>query len=376
MKPGSPPLIAHVVHRLDYGGLENGLVNIVNRLPADDFRHALIALTSATAFADRLRRDDVEVFAIGKQPGKDLGAYGRLFSLLRRLRPSVLHTRNIGTLDCALVGRAAGVRAVVHGEHGWDVQDPDGTNRKYRRARRVIGRLVNRFVTVSPDLYAWLIDRVGIPRAKVRYICNGVDTDRFRAVTADAPTAAAGSTVTVGCVTRFEAIKDPLNLIGAFELARPRAAAAGVDLRLVMLGDGTLHAEALARLEQAGCAPFASLPGASDSVADEMRRFDIYALGSRREGISNTILEAMASGLPIVATRTGGNVELVTPGESGALVPTENSAALADAILAYALDAGLRAQHGANARRSTVERFSLDRMVAEYADLYGEIIKN
>ena len=124
------PLIAHVVYRFDYGGLENGIVNLINATQGESFRHCVIALTEATDFRKRLQAPEVAVYEIGKKPGKDFGSYIRLYRLLRRLGPKILHTRNIGTLDCAVVGRLAGVSECIHGEHGWDVHDPDGRNRK------------------------------------------------------------------------------------------------------------------------------------------------------------------------------------------------------------------------------------------------------
>src|SRR5690606_27113430 len=155
-------MIVHIVHRFDYGGLENGVVNVINETSGLGLRHAVVTLTEATDFSRRLL-GDVSVYAIGKRPGKDLRAYMRLFRLLRELRPAVVHTRNVGTIDCSLIAFLAGVPARVHGEHGWDVYDPDGTNPKYQRIRRIFGRFVNRFVTVSEDLCNWLVSNVGLP---------------------------------------------------------------------------------------------------------------------------------------------------------------------------------------------------------------------
>lgn len=374
------PLVAHIVFRLDVGGLENGVVNLINRLPVDEVRHAVIALTEATDFAKRIRRPDVPIHALQKRPGKDLSAYLRLYRLLRQLSPDIVHTRNLGTLDCQAVAALAGIRLRIHGEHGWDIHDPDGANRRYRALRRGLNPLIHRFVTVSRDLERYLVETVGIPARKVQRICNGVDTQRFHpkrapaprvlAASAEAPGAAAP--LVVGSVTRFEPIKDPLNLVRAFIAAR-RALSGRLgapDLRLVILGDGPLRPAALEALRAAGETASTDLPGACDDVATRLREWDVYALGSRREGISNTVLEAMASGLPIVATATGGNLELLEDGTSGTLVPPENPEALARALVTYALDPALRQRHAAAARARVERHYSLDGMIAAYRDLY------
>jgi sugar transferase (PEP-CTERM/EpsH1 system associated) len=369
----SRPLIAHLVFRLDYGGLENGVVNLINGLPQHLFRHTVIALTEASDFRRRIQRSDVAVHAVEKRPGKDPGAYLRLFRLIRSLRPAVLHTRNLGTLEGALIGRLAGARRSIHGEHGWDIYDPDGTNRKYRLLRRAMNPAVNAFVTVSEELRRWLIERVGISATKVTRICNGVDVDRFQmrndAARAQLPPERfpAGATI-VGSVTRFSEIKDPLNLVRAFIEAR--RAPQGQGLRLLMLGDGPLRAPAEQLLEQAGQGGAAWLPGSRDDVAALMGAMDVFVLGSRREGISNTVLEAMASGLPVIVSAVGGNLELVRHDETGMLVPPGDAAAIAAALLDYAARPARRLEHGTLARARAEREYSLRRMLADYERLY------
>ncbi|MBS0366434.1 MAG: TIGR03088 family PEP-CTERM/XrtA system glycosyltransferase [Proteobacteria bacterium] len=367
------PLIAHVLFRLDYGGLENGVVNLINSLPPQSWRHAVIALTEATAFRERIRPADVGVYELHKRPGNDPRALLRLYRLLRTLRPALVHTRNLPAIEAALIARLAGVPRRIHGEHGWDVYDPQGMSVRYRALRRAISPAINRFVAVSGEIEQWLTSRVGIGPSRVTRICNGVDTDRFHPratarATGAIPGAAPGEVV-VGSVTRFSAIKDPLNLVRAFVLARrdPR----GQALRLVMLGDGALRSEALQLLRQAGQTQQAWLPGSRDDVAQILPGLDIFALTSIREGISNTVLEAMASGLPVVASATGGNLELVQDGITGRLVACADPQALAEVLLQYAADPQLRAAHGAAARRRAVEQYSLRRMIADYAGMYA-----
>ena len=371
------PLIVHIVFRFDYGGLENGVVNVVNGLQHDEFRHAIVALTETTDFSRRLE-GGVPVYALGKRPGKDPATYVRLFRLLRKLRPVVVHTRNIGTLDCAFIAFLAGVPVRIHGEHGWDVADPDGMNRKYRLLRRAASHFVRTFVAVSEDLCRWLTNVVDIPTRKVVWICNGVDTARFRpgdSSKRSGPSAElfGADSVVVGSVTRFAPIKDPLNLVEAFLRVRAVAGEDGRKLRLVMIGDGELHATATACLEQARASEVAWLPGSRNDIPQLLRGMDLFVLGSLREGISNTVLEAMASGLPVVATATGGNPELVSA-DTGSLVPPGDRAALAAAISVYARDADLRALHGRNARERAVSQYSIAAMVAGYRDLYRRAI--
>jgi sugar transferase (PEP-CTERM/EpsH1 system associated) len=372
------PLIVHIVVRFDYGGLENGVVNVVNGLDQAKYRQAVIALTEATSFRRRLR-GDIPVYALGKRDGKDPAAYLRLFRLLRELKPTAVHSRNIGTLDCVPVAFLAGVPFRIHGEHGWDVYDPQGTRRKYRFLRRSLSHLVHTFVTVSDELRQWLIRTVGIPAAKVVRICNGVDTDKFRpreGVDLNTPLPigmCSDGVAVVGSVTRFAAIKDPLNLVNAF-VGLHATPDLGPLLRLVMVGDGELRASALMKLEAAGAATSAWLPGSRDDIPELLRSMDVFVLGSLREGISNTVLEAMASGLPVIATQTGGNGELVEAGRTGALVPPGDTDALADAIRRYAADPQLRAHHGKQARERAVQQFSIAGMVDNYRRLYDELL--
>jgi glycosyltransferase involved in cell wall biosynthesis len=147
-------------------------------------------------------------------------------------------------------------------------------------------------------------------------------------------------------------------------------------LRLVIVGDGALRAEIESLLAGAGIRDLAWLAGARDDVPELLRSLDLFVLPSRAEGISNTILEAMACGLPVVATAVGGNAELVVDGETGRLVPAGDPAALAAAIRAYLDDPGLLDAHGAAGRRRVEERFDLDAMVAAYLAVYDAVLND
>jgi sugar transferase (PEP-CTERM/EpsH1 system associated) len=374
------PLIVHVIHRFGVGGLENGLVNLINHLPPTQFSHAIVCLTESTSFRQRIRRPDVEVYALGKRSGKDLLAYWRLFRLLRRLRPDIVHTRNLATLDCQFVAALAGVPGRVHGEHGWDVYDLHGTNRRYRIMRRMVGRIAHRFVTMSRHLEQWLVKDVGIDAQQVTQLYSGVDAGKFsprsggRAAMLPDNFADDGSFI-IGTAGRLDPVKDPLNLVRGFAALAGGDTSARARARLVYIGDGALRAQLEAEATRLGVREACWFAGSRDDVAQLLRAFDLFVLPSLNEGISNTILEAMASGLPVVATQVGGNAELVEEGVTGSLCAPASPEALADAMRPYLADPALGTRQGAAARARVMQRFSMERMVQQYTDIYSQVFK-
>lgn len=368
-----PPLVVHLIYRLDIGGLETLLVDTINRMPAQRYRHAVVCLTDYTDFAQRITRPGVELFALHKAPGLGLGTHLALLRLLRRLKPAILHTYNIGTLEYAAVALLAGVPVRVHAEHGRDAGDPNGTNRKHNLLRRLLVPVVDRYVPVSQDLRAWLRDVVGIPDAKNQFIGNGVDTTRFHAGPAEGdPVEAwqAPGAFVVGTVGRLQDVKHQACLVDAFAILCRQLPLERARLRLVLVGDGPLRAQLAARIAAAGLQDVATLAGPRSDVAPVMRSFSLFALPSIAEGTPVTLLEAMASGLPVVASNVGGIPDLVQDGATGALVPANDAQALAAALAAYVGDADLARRHGAAGRARVEQRYSIDAMLAGYLALY------
>ncbi|PKO45810.1 MAG: sugar transferase [Betaproteobacteria bacterium HGW-Betaproteobacteria-4] len=368
------PLVAHIMHRFDTGGLENGVVNLINHMPADAYRHAVIALTEITDFKKRIQRPDVQFFALNKPPGHVLWIYPQLYRLFRQLQPAIVHTRNLAALEVAVPAWAAGVPARIHGEHGRDVGDFDGTNKKCQWIRRLYSPFVKHYIALSQDLAHYLTQPVGIGAKRVTQIYNGVDAARFHPATQrqdipGSPFNKAGLWL-VGTAGRMQTVKDQTNLAHAFVAAIQTEPSLRERLRLIMVGEGPLRNESLAILEAAGLAELAWLPGERNDIPDIMRGLDCFVLPSLGEGISNTILEAMASGLPIIATAVGGNPELVLEGYTGHLVPAADPASLARTIAKLA-KAPEKAHAMGNAGRKRIEsQFSMTAMVNSYLQVY------
>ncbi len=371
---GPPPLIVHVIYALGTGGLENGLINIINRCPPGRYRHAIICLTESSPFAGRLTTPDVSVHELRKRAGHDWGMYWRLWRLLRRLRPAVVHTRNLAALETQILGLVMPGVKRVHGEHGRDVSDLHGTNPTYRRLRRGLNPLIHRFICVSQDLHRWLVGDVRIPAGKVTQIYNGVDLARFDLRGEHSDLTPSGAPQVIGTVGRLATVKGQAQIIRALAHIFAQHPQRRQQLRCIVVGDGperaALEAEAFAR----GVADAVEFRGDRSDIPQQLAQMDVFVLPSLNEGISNTILEAMASGLPVVATDTGGNPELVQAGVTGTLVPVGDAEALGEAILELLDDPAKRQEYGAAAKRRIQREFDWNTTVLAYLGVYDAVL--
>lgn len=372
------PLVAHVMYRFDTGGLENGIVNLINHMPADAYRHAVIALTEVTDFRKRIQRDDVEFISLNKAPGHGIWLFPKLFRLFRKLRPAVVHSRNLAALEVLLPAWAAGVPVRIHGEHGRDVGDLDGSNVTYQRVRRFYRPFVSYYLALSRDLAQYLVHAIRVPEEKVLQVYNGVDSNRFHSGIPDS--AVPGCPFPrpafwiVGTVGRMQTVKDQPTLARAFIRALQLDPALKQRLRLVLVGDGPLREECRQLLADAGIADLAWLPGERSDIPEVMRGLDCFVLPSLAEGISNTILEAMASSLPVIATAVGGNADLVEAGATGEIVPAADPESMAHQIVRLANSPELARQMGSAGRAAVERKFSMEAMVAAYRGTYDRLL--
>lgn len=378
MTQDSRPLVAHVMYRFDTGGLENGVVNLINHMPGDRYRHAVIALTEVTDFRQRIRRDDVQFISLHKPPGQTLWIFPQLYRLFRQLRPAIVHSRNLAALEVQLPAWAAGVPVRIHGEHGRDIGDLDGSNRTYQWVRRFYRPFVSYYLALSRDLAEYLNGIIRVPQNKMLQVYNGVDTQRFQPGPPEQ--AIPGCPFRrpehwlIGTVGRMQSVKDQLTLARAFVRALEVAPELKPRLRLLLIGDGPLREQCRQILGQAGLGEHAWLPGERGDIPEVMRGLDCFVLPSLAEGISNTILEAMASGLPVIATDVGGNRDLVDDGRTGTILPAADPDAMARAILELALGDGLARDMGRAGRETVERRFSMNAMVTTYQNTYDNLL--
>ncbi len=389
----APALIAHIVFSFDIGGLENGVVNLINHSNSRQFRHVIICLTQYNQdFFNKITHTDVQIFALDKKPGHDFPLFFRLYKLLKQVKPDIVHTRNMATLECQLPAFIAGVKARIHGEHGWDMADLSGANKKYQILRKLFVPLVKQYIALSKEGYNYLHDTIGIEKNKINHIYNGVDISRFYRDTAmlshDHVLAQQNllpenfihdEVLVFATVGRMAEVKNQLFLLRAFLELLLKYPQLRDRIRLLVVGDGILMKPAVKLIDdfcqQQQCTnEWIFLNGESHHVDAMMRLMDVFILPSLAEGISNTILEAMASSLPVIATDVGGNAELVNENETGFIIPVNDVSVLSASMKKYIDDPLLIEQHGRAGRKRIENCFSLTAMVSHYETIYQKVL--
>jgi glycosyltransferase involved in cell wall biosynthesis len=351
--------VAHVAFGLDVGGQEKLLVEFARCANRAHFDLQFISLGLRGMLADDIEALDWPVTALGVPSGLRPRLIAMLARLFRRWRPSVVHTHDQRALFYA--GPAAWltrVPMIVHTRHGRDIH---ATPRQAAIFRR-LSRLVSRFVCVSAEV-AELSRAQGIAGSGLRIILNGIDTTRFGFRGPDP----AGPIVTVA---RLSPEKDVANLVRATAMAARRVA----ELRVEVAGGGPCLEDVKRLAAELGVGDRITFLGEIRDVPAVLTRARMFVLPSRSEGIPLTVLEAMACGVPVVATRVGGLPEVVEDGVTGVLVSAADPAALADTMVEMWNDPDGRVRMGRAARRRAEECFDVRRMVAQYEALYRERI--
>lgn len=366
--------VVHLVYRLAAGGVESVVAQLVKHLPHTSFRHTVIALLDIDpAFSTRLNGARVELVSLNKRPGQPFWLYPTVYRLLRRLKPDVVHSYNLAAMEFLPVATLARVPLRIHGEHGMDSGEINGKASRYRLLRRLYRPFVTEYVAVSTDQVGQCLG-FGAPSRRLHLIQNGVDTREFRPRRPDDPVPVGfpfriGRDWVIGTVGRQAEIKNPLLLVDAF-VALVRSRAPGSErLRLAMVGEGPLQWQIAERVRGASMDDRVWLPGVRTDVAEILRCFDCFVLPSLSEATSCALLEAMATGLVIVATDVGGTAEVLEQGRCGVLVDSGDEQGLAAELLRLS-GMGSHNRQAARALSSVKARFGLADVMQRYGELF------
>jgi starch synthase (maltosyl-transferring) len=369
---GARTSITFLITELDPGGAERALVQIATGLSPDDWKRSVICLSDRGALASTLEESGIPVTCLGARRASSLQglwkATAGLTRELHRQQPAVLQTF---LWHANIVGRIAARRTgVPHVVSGIRVAEKRGRWRL--RLDRWTERYIDRHVCVSQAVADFSIRESGLSPQKTVVIPNGVDLETFRnADPVELSSFGIPNEATVLLsVGRLDPQKDPLTLIRATgRLARDRP-----DLHLLLIGQGTLEEEIAQAAEAVGIADRVHLAGWQSDIAGIMRSADLLVLTSLWEGLPNVLLEAGASGLPIVATQAEGVSEIVEDGVTGRLVTIGDEQALAAAIDHVLNDPVAAAESAERLQRQMAERFTWPAVVTQYADLYRSLL--
>lgn len=305
-------------------------------------------------------------------PRTDAVAFAGLYRAIRRARPDIVHTHisKAGVLG-RLAAHLAGVPVVVHTYHGQveELEGPSLRSRLLRAGEQLACRRTHALIAVSAQTAAGLQALgLGTP-SQYRVIRNGIDLKYFSPDLDEPPAVLPGSPL-LGVIASLTPEKGLDLIIGALGNLAPRYP----QLRLCLVGDGPLRRELEAQAHALGLETRIHFAGNVEDVRPYLRALDLLVVPSRREGQGRVLMEAMALGRPVMATRVGGIPELVCHGHNGWLVPPEDPAALAQAIAALLDDPPLRTALAREGRRCAEGEFGLEQMVAQVEELYLELL--
>jgi sugar transferase (PEP-CTERM/EpsH1 system associated) len=366
-----PIRIMHVVDSLGNGGLENGLVNLINGLDGDLFEHVVFTMRGQGPNADRLPKERVHIASLPESEKCSRLQMKALVQWIRRFQPDIVHSRNWGTIEAVPAGRWIRCSALIHSEHGLE---SDSETEPWRRRcfRKLAYAMADRVIAVSHHLKDLCARRAGFPARRIEVIHNGVDAQRFRADSVTrarvrSELALSNDEFCIGAVGNLLPIKDHLTLLKAVEHMDARSR----PWPLVIAGEGPERVELHSFLSsRPRLRDRVLLAGARKDVRDLLNGIDAYVLPSRLEGISNSLLEAMATGLPVIVAPVGGNTEVVVEGESGLFFPSGDFHYLAEALLTLQRQPDRLAQLAEGAVLRVRQHFSITSMLNKYADVY------
>ncbi|MCP4749998.1 MAG: glycosyltransferase [Proteobacteria bacterium] len=366
--------IMHLLLSLETGGCENGVVNLINHMDADRFKVSVCCLNQTGELVERIHEDRRHVHLVEKEGRTGPRDLMNLRDFFLEQDVDIVHTHAFATLFIGYVGaRLARVPIVLHGEHGIFYAD------KFRRImmQKILFRLVDGVITVSGDLKHRLAKTFNVGEDLFQPIINGVDLDKFSVADVStrnrlrASLGAPEDACLIGSVGRLVDVKRFDLLIDGLAALRRN----GSNIHMIIIGDGPLRSDLQERIDKERMNDHFFLAGRKDNVNDYLSALDIFALTSDFEGISNTILEAMAVGLPVIASNVGGNPEIVSGGRTGLLFEAGDVDQFKEVANRLILDNALREKMGAAARNDIIRQFNLKRMVKEYEQAYLNLVR-
>ncbi len=352
--------VLHIVLGLQVGGLEKFVLDLIANY-SPNIRPYIVCLEGKGELGERYV--NLHIDELSKEPGISWKVLRQLTALIRQHKIDIIHTHNPSPHFYGAIAGFLTRRPIIHTKHGRNYP----TEKKKVLLNRISSLLTDTVVAVSKDAAAVCLDIEKIPASKVTTILNGSDTTLFSPAQ---KVTDRNKSVRIGIVARLSSEKDHATLLHSAKIL-----AGQTDrFQLAIIGGGSLQNSLEQLKDELGLAGYVSFLGMRHDIPELLRNLDIFVLSSTTEGISLTLLEAMASGLPIVATDVGGNPEVVVDGVTGYLVPPRDPAKMAEMLLKLVKDQQLRQQMGDKGRERVIQQFSITETARQYEDLYQTVL--
>lgn len=366
--------IMHILYGLGMGGLEKRLTSLINDMDKNVFSHSICTFSDDFKGREYIKNMETKYFLIKKKYGNDFTVPLRLAGLLRKEKPVIVRTYNWSGIYGIIAARLSWIPIIIHSEHGFNIDEMYQKKNRRIIARRILLSGVDKIIAVSKGLEKWLHCDIGIPQDKIAYISNGCDLDSFRPGKNDLGRRGLGieeKDFVIGTVGTLNELKDQKTLISAFAQINKNNS----SLKLLIVGDGPERKGLETLGQHLGVAKNIIFTGIVKGPQEIYRVMDIFVLPSRSENCPNAILEAMATGLPIVATNVG-DVGYMLGGENGGIIVNPgNAVAIANGIKQFLDDPNDAKARGCFSRKRAEELFDSKKVVSLYGKLYLDLLK-
>jgi glycosyltransferase involved in cell wall biosynthesis len=360
--------LAFITFALNVGGAERQLFYLIRELDKSKYSVCVVTLWPGDSMRRQFEAAGATVVPIHKKWSFDVTVLFRLRRFLRHLRPDVVHCQMYTANTWGRVAAVmAGCRRIVVSERNSDELWKTGTH-------FAVERLLNRYTTAylgnSRRVCRYCEEKLGLPDGTYRLMHNGVDTTEFRPLSPAIRSARTG--LVIGTVASLHPRKD----LGTFLRMAARILERFPQATFRVVGDGPEEDVLVQLANELGIGARVEFTGASGNIKDTYHTLDVFVLSSLHEGFANVIIEAMASGLPVVATDVGGAQEAIEEGRTGFVVPPGYPDLLAERVGRLLADPGLRSRMGRAGLDRAVREFNLPAMIRRYDEFYGELIRS
>ncbi len=361
--------VMHLLHSLETGGLEKGTATLVNNMKPEMFESSICCLAGFGPSLKLIKKEEIKIFDMKTGDSHEPFLFLRLAKLFKEQRIDILHAKGWPALfDGVLGARIAGIPVVIYSEHGKNIDDFYEIKKRRVWTRRLLAPLIDRIVTVSEELKRGLVEVTGLNGKRIVCIHNGVEFPDIYVENEEKrkELGIGQGDILVGTVGRL----DPVKNFDIFIRSAKEILDEFPMVKFLLIGDGPIREDLRLLVSELGLSKNIILSGERNDVAELLKVMDIFVLPSKSEGLSNTILEAMSAGLPVIATNVGGNPELVIDGTTGVLIQPDDVSVLAAAIIDLLRDDEKRKKMGDAGFVKAKKEFSIEKMVRSYEELY------